>query len=318
MDVETYPVCTRVSEGEEDEELLKNLEALDPCGEFDDDVFPQRVQNFLRQYEEKVSEAVAETDTTIEKNIELPENQEMVTKTCNPDFQLPDIQPGYSKTARKSTVRFRDFPKESGSPIIGRQPPRRSLLTTPGPLVGSDAKTTPFSAAEERGELEENNSPTRVGLKSKPRRLEQSESSEAVAMSSPLHSSSLIDFTIPYTDPPLPLTIQETPKERKPVSICTNVTNIIYKWTEPLTYRRDNYEHFLSEDCEPTNPIVKLLVATERLDLQDIRESQTRTGQVLITPHGQHKTYSAVIKKWHFDEVDWKDVTQGLRNLTWS
>ena len=60
MDVETYPVCTHVSEGEEHEELLKNLEALDPCGKFDDDAFPQRVQNFLRQYEEEVSEAVAE------------------------------------------------------------------------------------------------------------------------------------------------------------------------------------------------------------------------------------------------------------------
>ena len=143
MNVETYPACTHVSEGEEDEELLKNLEALDPCGEFDDDAFPQRVQNFLRQYEEKVSEAVAETDTT-EENIELPENQEMVTNACNPDFQLPDIQPGYSKIARKSTVGFRDVPEESGSPIIGRQPPRRSLSTTPGPSVGPDANSTKY------------------------------------------------------------------------------------------------------------------------------------------------------------------------------
>ena len=224
MDVETYPVCTHVSEGEEDEELLKNLEALDPCGEFDDDAFPQRVQNFLRQYEEKVFEAVAETD-------------------------------------------------------IGRQPSRRSLSTIPGSSVGPDARSTPFSVAEERGDLEENNSPTRVGLKSKPRRLEQSETSEAIALSSPPHSSSLIDFTIPYIDPPLPMTIQETPKERKSVSIYTNVTNIIHEWTESLTYRRDNYAHFLSEDFVRTNTIVKLLVATERLDLQDIRESQPRTGK---------------------------------------
>ena len=29
------PPCTYVSEGEEDQELLENLEALDPCGEYD-------------------------------------------------------------------------------------------------------------------------------------------------------------------------------------------------------------------------------------------------------------------------------------------
>ena len=223
-----------------------------------------------------------------------------MTKACNPDSQLPDIQPGYSKIVRKSTVRFRDVPEGSGSPIIGRQPPRRSLSSIPGPSVGPDSRSTPFSAAEEKGDLEENSSSARVGLKSKPRRLEQSETSKAVAMSSPLHSSSLIDLTIP----PLPLTIQETPKGRKPVPICTNVTNIIHEWTEPLTYRRDNYAHFLSEDCEPTNPIVKLLVATERLDLQDNRESQPKTRRVLVTPHGQHKTYSVVIKKRHFDKVE--------------
>ena len=77
MDVSTYSVCIHVSEGEEDEELLKNLEALELCGEFYDDAFPQ--------------------------NIDLLENQEMVTKAWNPDFQLLDIQPGYFKIERKST-----------------------------------------------------------------------------------------------------------------------------------------------------------------------------------------------------------------------
>ena len=62
----------------------------------------------------------------------------MVTKACDPDLQLPDIQPGYSKIARKNTVRFKDVPEESGSTSIGRQPPRKSLL----PLAG---QTNPFS-----------------------------------------------------------------------------------------------------------------------------------------------------------------------------
>ena len=34
---------THVSEDEEDEEILENLKALDPCGELDDDAFPKRV-----------------------------------------------------------------------------------------------------------------------------------------------------------------------------------------------------------------------------------------------------------------------------------
>ena len=56
-------------------------------------------------------------------------------------------------------------------------------------------------------------------------------------------------------------------------------------------------------------------MVTERLDFQDIWESRPKKGQVLVTSHGQHKTYSIVVKKRHFDEIDWKDVTQGLKNL---
>ena len=93
------------------------------------------------------------------------------------------------------------------------------------------------------------------------------------------------------------------------------MTKIINEWTETVTYRRDNCAHFLSEDCEPADAIIKLLVATERLDLQDICESQTKMGKILTTPHGQHKTHSIVVKRRHFDEVDWKDEMHGLRNL---
>ena len=51
MDAEDFPIYTHVSEGERDEQLLENLKVLDPCGEFDDDAFPKRVQDFLKQYE---------------------------------------------------------------------------------------------------------------------------------------------------------------------------------------------------------------------------------------------------------------------------
>ena len=80
--------------------------------------------------------------------------------------------------------------------------------------------------------------------------------------------------------------------------------NIKQEWTELLTYRPDNYAHFFSEDCEPKNAIAQLLVATERLDLQDTWESRPKKGQVLVTSHGQRMTYSIVVKKRHLDEID--------------
>ena len=46
-----------------------------------------------------------------------------------------------------------------------------------------------------------------------------------------------------------------------------DVTTVIHQWKDPLTYRRDNYAHFISEDCEPSNNIAKLLIATDRLDI---------------------------------------------------
>ena len=84
MDAETHPVCTHVSEGEEEEELFKNLKALDPCGKFDDIVFSQRVQNFSKQYEEKICETIVETGITVKDNIDPPENQETVSMARNP------------------------------------------------------------------------------------------------------------------------------------------------------------------------------------------------------------------------------------------
>ena len=49
------PPCTYVSEGDKDRELLENLEALDPCGEYDEVEFYNRVMNFLEKYEKAIS-----------------------------------------------------------------------------------------------------------------------------------------------------------------------------------------------------------------------------------------------------------------------
>ena len=214
MDTNNVPVCTHVSEGKEDEELLENLKALDPCGEFDDDAFPKRVQDFLEQYKERMSGSSAKPDQAEEALFNPLQSLEEGSKTNGKESLSPRLQPRYSGVERKSMVRFKDLPVDIESPINGRQPSRRSLLPTPAP-------------------------------------------------SSELHGGA-----------------------------------------QPLTYRRDNYAHFFSEDCESINAIAKLLVATERLDLQDTWESRPKKGQVLVTSHGQHNTYSIVVKKRHFDEID--------------
>ena len=82
---------------------------------------------------------------------------------------------------------------------------------------------------------------------------------------------------VPYIDLPPP-TFEEKSSEIEPISICTGVPNIIHKWTEALTYRRDNCAHFLLEDCEAAKADTKLLVATERQHLQDLWESRPKKG----------------------------------------
>ena len=35
----------------------------------------------------------------------------------------------------------------------------------------------------------------------------------------------------------------------------------------------------------------------------------------MVTPHGQHKTYSIILEKRYFNEIDWKDLTEVLKNV---
>ena len=49
------PPCTYVSEGKEDGELLKNLEALDPYGDYSDVELSNRVKKFLDKFENEIS-----------------------------------------------------------------------------------------------------------------------------------------------------------------------------------------------------------------------------------------------------------------------
>ena len=175
MGTEDLPVCTHVSEGEEDEQLLENLKALDPCGEFDDDAFPKRVQDFLKQYESKVSGSTDRPEESKETLIDCPKNTGGKSETDNKDAQSPVFHPKYSGVAGRATVRFKDLPEDTDSPIIGRPPPRRSLFPTSAPSVTPEARSTPFPTIEESEREDE--SPSRRGLEFKPRQLQRSETS---------------------------------------------------------------------------------------------------------------------------------------------
>ena len=148
--------------------------------------------------------------------------------------------------------------------------------------------------------------------------MEQTKPSYKPVQSPMSYPISIIDVRVPYVDDaPTSARPYEDPTttDQKPVSTCTDETHVTHQWTASLTFRCDNYAHFISEDWDPANLIAKLLIATERLDLQDLWGLRHKKGKVLVTPHGRHKTYPVVIKRRHVDNVDWKDVAQGLRNL---
>ena len=52
-------------QSEDDEELLKNLKALDFCGEFDDNDFSKTVQNFLERCEKGMFAMTDELDPAV-------------------------------------------------------------------------------------------------------------------------------------------------------------------------------------------------------------------------------------------------------------
>ena len=72
-----------------------------------------------------------------------------------------------------------------------------------------------------------------------------------------------------------------TNTDKKPISICKDKPHITHQWTESLTFKHDDYAHFISENCEPMNPIVKLLVTTVRLGLKTFGYAALRRDRSL-------------------------------------
>ena len=89
-----------------------------------------------------------------------------------------------------------------------------------------------------------------------------------------------IDIRLPPFDLTPPLSEEEVMKVSEYHSNLPKALEIApsirHEWTEPITYRRDNYAYFISEDYEPSNTIFKLLIDTDRVDPQELWETTTK------------------------------------------
>ena len=150
MDKNLQLTCTHVSKGEEDEELLKELKALDPCEEYDDSAFAERVQNFLQDYEKdtqgKMTEGIENT-----RSPELPDSPEVIKEKfeTNPQSLVSPKQKN-SGVARRSIVRFKDQIEEYDSPLNKNQITRKSWYPTPISTNLPDAMSTPFPSHSDK------------------------------------------------------------------------------------------------------------------------------------------------------------------------
>ena len=190
MDEELISVCTHVSDGEKDEKLLKTLKVLDPCEEYDDQAFSERVQEFLRNYTdnmEKQKERENDSDC-LAMSVKDPENPK------SPEQKNPGV-------ARKSVVRFQEELEECSSPFLKQHPPRRSWYPTPIDLNPPGAMSTPFPSESGIQEIhaDYDESSHQRKLNYKPRKLEPDSSQGIVVVnSSDSTNNGRINVDIPY------------------------------------------------------------------------------------------------------------------------
>ena len=189
-------------------------------------------------------------------------------------------QPPTERESRKSTVRFMEAPEFMDSPILGQQSSRRSLFQTP------TMAPVPFPRST-RTQLGTEQPNVLIGDEEKPEKD-----------FSPFQSKKdfpLIRSTIDIRLPPLDLTpplleeeVMKMPQYHSSLQKALEIApSIRHEWTEPISYRRDNYAHFISEDCEPSNAIFKLLIAKDRVDPQELWEKRPRKGRILVTALGK-------------------------------
>ncbi|XP_051161523.1 uncharacterized protein LOC127281712 [Leptopilina boulardi] len=305
-----------VSDGESDEDYLQYLESLDPCGEGDDGEFATRVKRFLDNFNKK-RESNREQDHT-------PRVESIPPLVCEPPSTSGILKdtPVTSHPCpgrKQSVVRFQDMPEVIEEASVNDSIAASLPAFTPGNLPAPGAQSTPFTRFQEK-ESEEQTEEVRRRANIVPRRLHSNCADLPPPVMCIPRAASPIDISISDVDSP---SSSESSDDEKVIATTSKITkenseNVFHQWTEPLTYKKDNIAHFISEDCEPVDSISKLLIATNKIDLQDIRDNNPIKGQVQVTLCGRYKIYSIVVKKRHSDELNWSDVTVGLRNLKYA
>ena len=82
-----------------------------------------------------------------------------------------------------------------------------------------------------------------------------------------------------------------------------------------LTYKRDNYVHFISKDCETSNSVTRLLVDIGAIEAKVLKSKKARLGQILTTPYKNHNIFSLVFKERYYDPLDTNTLKRTLKNL---
>ena len=225
---------TPVSEGQEDQNLSNYLEIVDPCVDIGDPL-PEQVNKLQEAFQKRLNQG---------------NSQEAPTGTVQIERLDQSEQPPTERESGKSTVRFKEAPEFMDSPILGQQSSRRSLFQTPIMAPVPFARSTsPRLGTEQPFML------IGDGQKFEKDLLPFQSKKDFPLIRSP------IDIRLPPFDLTPPLSEEEVmkiPEYHSSLAKALEIApSICHEWTERITYRRDNYAHFISEDCEHSNTIFK-------------------------------------------------------------
>ncbi|KAL7295007.1 hypothetical protein TKK_0011610 [Trichogramma kaykai] len=82
-----------------------------------------------------------------------------------------------------------------------------------------------------------------------------------------------------------------------------------------LTYKSDNYIHFISQDCGPYTKNSRLLSDIGAIDYKDIRSQKPSIGQILAVKYKSNYILLTVITARHSDPISGQKVREAMKNL---
>ena len=200
---------------------------MDPCVDIDDHL-PEQANKFLKSFQKHLAQG----------NTQKPSSGTVQTER----LEQPE-HPPTERGGRKSTIRLKEALEFMDSPILSQQPSRCSLLQTPTMAPIPFARSTPTQLGTKQVF-------TSIGNKQKFVKVFPAFQSK---QDLPLIQSP-IDIRSPQFDPTSSLLeekVRKIPEHHSSLPKALEIApSIRHEWTEPITYRRDNYAHFISEYCE--------------------------------------------------------------------